>query len=100
MLDARLGAKIMVAVEPFVVQPLASPIGGCRDSAAAGSAADDFDREMEDRHDDLPHTPYKRTSARRISAPSSNKFSFGRSEGRSVGNECDSKCRSRGAPST
>src|SRR3546814_14996851 len=25
MLDARLGAKIMVAVEPFVVQPLASP---------------------------------------------------------------------------
>lgn len=62
MLDARLGAKIMVAVEAFVVQPLASSIGGgCNATAPAGTAYD-LNAEMVDRHSDIPSTA---SSARR-----------------------------------
>ncbi|MBB5705294.1 hypothetical protein FHR21_000619 [Sphingopyxis panaciterrulae] len=62
MLDARLGAEIMVAIQPLVVQAFASPIGGCGNGAAPGSASDDFRGEVKDRHDGNPSTP---PSARR-----------------------------------
>ena len=62
MLDAGLGAEIMVAVEPFIVQPLARTIGGCGNGAAPGSAPDDFRGEVKDCHDGNPSTP---PSARR-----------------------------------
>jgi len=62
MLDAGLGAEIMVAIQPLVVQPLACAIGGSGDGAASGSAPDDFRGEVKNCHDGNPSTP---PSARR-----------------------------------
>src|SRR5690606_14632139 len=77
VLDARAGAEIMIAVEAFVVQALARAIGCRADRTAARSAPDDLHAEMEDRHDSDTIYTSKATSARRISAPFSNKFSAG-----------------------
>jgi len=60
--DPVLVGEIMVAVEPVVVQPLGTTIGRCRHGAASARPADDFNGEMEDRHDGIPSTP---PSARR-----------------------------------
>jgi hypothetical protein len=49
----------MIAVEPVIVQPFGPAIGGSGHSAAPARTADDFDREMEDRHDGNPSTPEK-----------------------------------------
>src|SRR3546814_13183660 len=54
--DARLVGEVMRAVEPFIVQPIGRTIGGSRDGAASGGAADDFDREMKDCHCGNPST--------------------------------------------
>ena len=43
--------------KPFVVQPLAPAIGRCGHSAAPARPADDFNGEVEDRHDGNPSTP-------------------------------------------
>jgi hypothetical protein len=59
MNNAILVGEIMISVEPLVMQPLGSAIGGCGDSAAPTGAADDFYRKMEDRHDGNPSTPSK-----------------------------------------
>jgi len=68
--DARLVGEVMVAVEALVVQPRSGTIGGRRDGAAPGLAADDLDVKMIDRHRDQIISTAKRTSERRISAPS------------------------------
>jgi hypothetical protein len=55
--DPVLVGEVMVAVEPFVVQPLGSAIGCGGHGAAPARPADDFDGEVEDRHDGNPSTP-------------------------------------------
>jgi hypothetical protein len=55
--DPVLVGEVMVAVEPLVVQPLGPAIGCCGHSAAPARPADDFDGEVEDRHDGNPSTP-------------------------------------------
>src|SRR3546814_20756900 len=54
--DTRLVGEIMVAVEPFVVQPFGCAIGCRCNGAAPLRAADDLDREMENCHCGNPST--------------------------------------------
>lgn len=44
--DARLVREVVIAVEPFIMQPLARPIGSRRDGAATSGATDDLNREV------------------------------------------------------
>ena len=55
--DAGLVGKVMVTIEPLIVEPGGGAIGGSRQRRGAGGARDDFDREMVDRHDGVPFTP-------------------------------------------
>jgi hypothetical protein len=75
--DAALGRKIVAAIKPLVAQPRARAVGGGGHRAAAGLAANDLDVKMIDRHRDRIIDTAKRTSERRISAPSLEKFSGG-----------------------
>src|SRR5690606_14957506 len=75
--DAAFVGEVLNAALPLVVQPRRRAIGGGRHRALAGLAADDFDVEMIDRHRGAIITTAKRTSERRISAPSLEKFSGG-----------------------
>jgi hypothetical protein len=60
--DSVLVGEIMVTVEPVVVQPFGPAIGCGGHGAAPARPADDFNGEVEDRHDGNPSTP---PSARR-----------------------------------
>ena len=75
--DAALGGKIVAAIKPLVAQPRARAVGGRRHRAGARLAANDLDVKMIDRHRDQISGTAKRTSERRISAPSLEKFSGG-----------------------
>src|ERR1700735_432327 len=75
--DAALGGKVVAALKPFVVQPRGRAGGGGRHRAGAGCAANDLDVKMIDRHRRQIITTAKRTSERRISAPSLEKISGG-----------------------
>ena len=75
--DAALGGKVLAAIKPLVAQPRARAVGGRRHRACAGLAANDLDVKMIDRHRDQIIGTSKRTSERRISAPSLEKFSGG-----------------------
>ena len=68
--DAALGGKVLIAAQPVVAQPRGRAVGGGSHHAAARRASDDLNGEMVDRHGDRPDTALKRTSERRISAPS------------------------------
>src|SRR5579863_2267700 len=75
--DTALGRKIVTAIKPLVVQPRARTVGGGRHRAGARLAANDLDVKMIDHHRDRIIYTAKRTSARRISAPSLEKVSGG-----------------------
>ena len=75
--DAALVGEIVAALKPVVAQPRGRAVGGGGHRAGAGLAADDLDVKMIDRHRDQIITTAKRTSERRISAPSLEKFSGG-----------------------
>jgi hypothetical protein len=75
--DAALGGKVVAAVKALVAQPRGGAVGGRRHRAGAGLEANDLDVKMIDRHRDQIIYTAKRTSARRISAPSLEKFSGG-----------------------
>src|SRR6185369_12533216 len=75
MHDAALGRKVLGTIEALVAQPRGRAVGGGRYSAAPGLAANDLDMKMIDRHRDQIIGTAKRTSERRISAPSLEKFS-------------------------
>jgi hypothetical protein len=75
--DAALGGKILITAEPLVAQPRARAVGGRRHRAGARLAANDLDVKMIDRHRDQISGMAMRTSERRISAPSLEKFSGG-----------------------
>src|SRR6478672_5817599 len=77
MHNAALGRKVVAAVQAFVAQPRARAVGGGRHRAGAGLAANDLNVKMIDRHRDQIIDTAKRTSERRISAPSLEKFSGG-----------------------
>src|SRR5215204_7384753 len=70
MQNAALGRKVVAAVQALVAQPPARTVGGRRHRAGAGLAANDLDVKMIDRHRDQIIDTAKRTSERRISAPS------------------------------
>ena len=59
MNDAILVGEVMVTVEPVIVESFGCTIGRGGNSTAPAGAADDFYREMEDRHDGNPSTPSK-----------------------------------------
>ena len=82
--DAALGGKVMAAVEALVAQPRSRAVGGGRHRAGARLAANDLDVKMIDRHRDQIIGTAKRTSERRISAPSLEKFSGGTSPSQTV----------------
>jgi hypothetical protein len=82
--DTALGGKVMAAVEPLVAQPRTRAVGGRRHRAGAGLAANDLDVKMIDRHRDQIIDTAKRTSERRISAPSLEKFSAGTTASQAV----------------
>ena len=71
MNDAALGREILAAIKPLVAQPRARAVGGRRHRAGAGLAANDLEVKMIDRHRERIIDTAKRTSERRISAPSS-----------------------------
>ena len=75
--DAALCGKIVASIKPLVAQPRARAVGGRRHRAGARLAANDLDVKMIDRHRDQISGTAKRTSERRISAPSLEKFSGG-----------------------
>src|SRR5215207_11195496 len=77
MQNAALGRKVVAAVQALVAQPPARTVGGRRHRAGARLAANDLDVKMIDRHRDQISGTAKRTSERRISAPSLEKFSGG-----------------------
>src|SRR4029078_10529428 len=77
MHDAALGQKVLGTTEALVAQPRGRAVGGGRYSAAPGPAAHDLDMKMIDRHRDQISGTAERTSERRISAPSLEKFSGG-----------------------
>ena len=82
--DAALGGKIVAAVKALVAQPRARAVGGGRHRAGAGFAANDLDVKMIDRHRDQISGTAERTSERRISAPSLEKFSGGTTPSQAV----------------
>ena len=73
--DFAFVGEVVAALKALVAQPRARAVGGRRHRAGAGFAADDLDVEMIDRHDDQIMYTAKRTSERRISAPSLEKIS-------------------------
>jgi hypothetical protein len=75
--NAAFAGEVVAALKPVVAQPRGRAVGGGRHRAGAGLAADDLDVKMIDRHRDPNITTAKRTSERRISAPSLEKFSGG-----------------------
>lgn len=75
--DAALGGKVLIVAEPVVAQPRGRAVGSRRHRALSSSAANDLDVKMIDRHRDPSSGTAKRTSERRISAPSLEKFSGG-----------------------
>ncbi len=75
--DAALAGKVVTALKPVVAQPRGRAVGGGSHRAGAGLAANDLDVKMIDRHRDQIISTAKRTSERRISAPSLEKFSGG-----------------------
>src|ERR1700682_1946838 len=75
--DAALGGEVLGAAVPHVMQPRRRAAGGRRHRAGPGLAANDLDVKMIDRHRDQISGTMKRTSERRISAPSLEKFSSG-----------------------
>jgi len=75
--DAALGGKVLIATKTFVTQPRTRAVSGRRHRARPGLAANDLDVKMIDRHQGQIIYTAKRTSARRISAPSLEKFSGG-----------------------
>src|SRR5206468_4313361 len=77
MHDAALGGKVVAAVEPLVTQPRTCAVSGRCHRAGAALAANDLDVKMIDRHRDQIIDTAKRTSERRISAPSLEKISGG-----------------------
>ena len=72
--DAALVGEVVAALKPVVAQPRGRAVGGGSHRAGAGLAADDLDVKMIDRHRDRIITTAKRTSERRISAPSLKQF--------------------------
>src|SRR6478672_9557340 len=84
MHNAALGRKVVAAVQAFVAQPRARAVGGGRHRAGAGLAANDLDVKMIDRHRDQISDTAERTSERRISAPSLEKFSGGTAASQAV----------------
>ena len=68
--DAALVGEVVAALKPVVAQPRGRAVGGGRHRAGAGFAANDLDVKMIDRHRDPNIITAKRTSERRISAPS------------------------------
>src|SRR4029453_14298220 len=77
MHDAALGRKVLGTIEALVTQTQARAVGGGCHRTCAGLAANDLDVKMIDRHRDQISDTAKRTSERRISAPSLEKFSGG-----------------------
>ena len=75
--DAALAGKVLDAALPPVVEARGRPVGGRRHRARARLAANDLDVKMIDRHRDEIIYTAKRTSERRISAPSLEKVSGG-----------------------
>ena len=82
--DAALCGKIVAAIKPLVAQPRARAVGGRRHRAGARLAANDLDVKMIDRHRDQISGTAERTSERRISAPSLEKFSGGTTASQAV----------------
>src|SRR5262249_49706948 len=74
----------VAAVQPLVAQPRGGAVGGGGHGATTGFAANDLDVKMIDRHRDRTIYTAKRTSARRISAPSLEKFSEGTTASQAV----------------
>src|SRR6516164_1174103 len=75
--DAALSGKVVATLKPLVAQPRARAVGGRCHRAGARLAANDLDVKMIDRHRGQISGAIKRTSERRISAPSLEKFSGG-----------------------
>src|ERR1700733_11185341 len=75
--DTALAGKIVAAIKPFVAQPRGGAVGRRRHRAGARLAANDLDVKMIDRHRDQISGTAERTSERRVSAPSLEKFSAG-----------------------
>ena len=68
--DAALVREVVAAFKPVVAQPRGRAVGGGRHRARPCLAANDLDVKMIDRHRDPNISTEKRTSERRISAPS------------------------------
>ncbi len=66
--DADLVREVVVTVEPLVVQLWRRAAGGRRHRARAGAAANDFCREVVDRHDGVEITRGPAKTVRRLSA--------------------------------
>ena len=73
--DTALGREVVATLQPLVVQPRGRAVGGRRHRAGASLSANDLDVKMIDRHRDQNISTIKRTSERRISAPSLEKIS-------------------------
>ncbi len=84
MHDAALAGKVLAPVQALVAQPRGGAVGGRRHRAGARLAANDLDVKMIDRHRDEIIYTAKRTSARRISAPSLEKISGGTTPSQAV----------------
>src|ERR1700674_1773157 len=82
--DTALAGKIVAAIKPFVAQPRGGAVGRRRHRAGARLAANDLDVKMIDRHRDQISGTAERTSERRISAPSLEKFSGGTTASQAV----------------
>src|SRR4030095_12271764 len=82
--DATIGRKVLAAIKSLVAQPRTRAVGGRRHRAGAGLAANELDVKMIDRHRDQIIDTAKRTSERRISAPSLEKFSGGTTPSQTV----------------
>jgi hypothetical protein len=82
--DAALAGKIVATLKPLVAQPRGGAVSGRCHCACARLAANDLDVKMIDRHRDRIIYTAKRTSARRISAPSLKKISGGTSPSQTV----------------
>src|SRR5690606_1702715 len=72
---AALGREVLITVEPVVAQPRGRAVGSGGHRALAALAGNDLDVKMIDRHRDPSIATLKRTSERRISAPSLKKIS-------------------------
>jgi hypothetical protein len=82
--DAALSGKVVAAIKALVAQPRTRTVGGRRHRAGAGLTANDLDVKMIDRHRDQISGTAERTSERRISAPSLEKFAGGTTASQAV----------------